>query len=214
MTGVSVGQSTIVPDNSTVEVSSGALQLKDNGVTLAKLAHGTANKFIGFDGTGVPAEINGGGEAWAHVETITFAAEGTKTSSAFTAAAEVLIIVRMLASAAGHMTFRFNGDSGNNYSACFYTAAAVGVQSNAASLLGPYLWTDRYVVSRLYMTGTPTSSYDAHGGYIPCQCGPATGTPTGVQYAGTASITSVSALPPAAQTLTGTMEIYTRGVHA
>jgi len=32
-------------------------EITDDAVTLAKLAHGTANKGIGFDGSGVPAEI-------------------------------------------------------------------------------------------------------------------------------------------------------------
>ncbi len=35
------------------------LKIIDNAVTLGKLAHGTANKFIGFDGSGVPVERDG-----------------------------------------------------------------------------------------------------------------------------------------------------------
>lgn len=39
----------------------GTADIQDNAVTLAKLAHGTAGKYIGFDGSGVPAELDGGG---------------------------------------------------------------------------------------------------------------------------------------------------------
>lgn len=34
-------------------------EITDNAVTLAKLAHGTGNKFLGFDGSGVPSELDG-----------------------------------------------------------------------------------------------------------------------------------------------------------
>ncbi|MCH8991941.1 MAG: hypothetical protein IIA44_09375 [Acidobacteria bacterium] len=36
-------------------------EITDDAVTLDKLAHGTANKHLGFDGSGVPAELDAGG---------------------------------------------------------------------------------------------------------------------------------------------------------
>jgi hypothetical protein len=41
----------------------GTTEIDDDAVTLAKLAHGTAGKVIGFDGSGVPAEVDGGSGA-------------------------------------------------------------------------------------------------------------------------------------------------------
>jgi hypothetical protein len=50
-TGITSGQSSAIVAN-TAKVS-----LDDNSVTLSKLAHGTADKYLGFDGSGVPAEL-------------------------------------------------------------------------------------------------------------------------------------------------------------
>lgn len=48
-----------VSDDSTLEITSdGILRIKDNGVTLAKLSHGTANRLFGTDESGVPSEID------------------------------------------------------------------------------------------------------------------------------------------------------------
>ena len=45
---------------------SGLSGLADDAVTLAKLAHGTADKHLGFDGAGVPAELpSPANEFWA-----------------------------------------------------------------------------------------------------------------------------------------------------
>jgi len=59
-TGITSGQSSAITAN-TAKIS-----LTDNSVTLAKLAHGTADKYLGFDASGVPAELTvsaGGGQA-------------------------------------------------------------------------------------------------------------------------------------------------------
>ena len=40
-----------------VVANTAKISLDDNSVTLAKLAHGTADKYLGFDGSGVPAEL-------------------------------------------------------------------------------------------------------------------------------------------------------------
>ena len=50
-TGITSGQASAIVAN-TAKVS-----LDDNSVTLSKLAHGTADKYLGFDGSGVPAEL-------------------------------------------------------------------------------------------------------------------------------------------------------------
>lgn len=59
--------STIIPttlnlatevDDDTIEYAGSELKLKDNGVTLAKLKGGTIGKYIGFDGSGDPAELD------------------------------------------------------------------------------------------------------------------------------------------------------------
>ena len=50
-TGITSGQATAITAN-TAKVS-----LDDNSVTLSKLAHGTADKYLGFDGSGVPSEL-------------------------------------------------------------------------------------------------------------------------------------------------------------
>ena len=40
-----------------VAANTSKVSLTDNSVTLAKLAHGTADKYLGFNGSGVPAEL-------------------------------------------------------------------------------------------------------------------------------------------------------------
>ncbi len=55
-------------------------KLTDNAVTLAKLAHGTANKFIGFDGSGVPAELAGGGASLPVVDTTSIVEDPADTT--------------------------------------------------------------------------------------------------------------------------------------
>ena len=45
------------------------VKIVDNAVTLAKLAHGTANKHLGFDGSGAPAELDAGGAGLPVVDT-------------------------------------------------------------------------------------------------------------------------------------------------
>ena len=55
---------TEVANNTAVAANTAKVSLDDNAVTLAKLAHGTADKFLGFDGSGNPAELSvGGGQA-------------------------------------------------------------------------------------------------------------------------------------------------------
>jgi hypothetical protein len=56
-TGISTSQASAITAN-TAKIS-----LTDNSVTLAKLAHGTANKTLGFDASGNPAELTAGGRA-------------------------------------------------------------------------------------------------------------------------------------------------------
>lgn len=48
-------------DGVTLQSVASVLSIKDDGVTLAKLASGTANKNIGFDGAGDPAEVDAPG---------------------------------------------------------------------------------------------------------------------------------------------------------
>jgi len=56
-TGISSSQTSAITANTAKN------SLEDNSVTLARLAHGTADKVIGFNGSGVPAEITIGGGA-------------------------------------------------------------------------------------------------------------------------------------------------------
>ena len=60
VTNVEATFTTTIPAATPANSSVGTSQLADNGVTLAKLAGGTAGKLIGFDGSGDPAEISGG----------------------------------------------------------------------------------------------------------------------------------------------------------
>ena len=50
-TGITSGQA------SDITANNAKVSLDDNAVTLAKLAHGTADKVLGFDGSGNPAEL-------------------------------------------------------------------------------------------------------------------------------------------------------------
>jgi len=51
---------------SAITANTAKVSLTDNSVTLAKLAHGTADKVLGFDGSGNPSEItiSGGSPLW------------------------------------------------------------------------------------------------------------------------------------------------------
>ena len=65
-TGITSGQASAITAN-TAKIS-----LTDNSVTLAKLAHGTANKVLGFNGSGVPSEITvGGGSQFQEITSLT-----------------------------------------------------------------------------------------------------------------------------------------------
>ncbi|MFD2206646.1 hypothetical protein [Kiloniella antarctica] len=55
-------------------------QITANAITLAKIASGTAGKFIGFDGSGNPAELDGGGKVVQMVNE-TYSTTATTTSN-------------------------------------------------------------------------------------------------------------------------------------
>lgn len=59
------------PDGITLDYTGAKIEIKDDGVTLAKMAAGTAGKLIGFDGAGDPAEITETGAG--HVTILPFA---------------------------------------------------------------------------------------------------------------------------------------------
>ena len=54
ITNLTTDLSSITSD---VTANTAKISLTDNSVTLAKLAHGTADKYLGFDGSGIPAEL-------------------------------------------------------------------------------------------------------------------------------------------------------------
>jgi len=73
-TGISTSQASAITANtakvgistsqaSAITANTAKISLTDNSVTLAKLAHGTANKTLGFDASGNPAELTAGGRA-------------------------------------------------------------------------------------------------------------------------------------------------------
>tara|TARA_R110002110_G_scaffold289112_1_gene503412 strand:+ start:151 stop:717 length:567 start_codon:yes stop_codon:yes gene_type:complete len=72
--GITSGQASAITANtskvgittsqaSAIVANTAKISLTDNSVTLAKLAHGTANTTLGFDASGNPAEITAGGRA-------------------------------------------------------------------------------------------------------------------------------------------------------
>jgi hypothetical protein len=107
-------------------------KLADDAVTLAKLAHGTANKFLGFDGTGAPAELNGGGGG---AISLLYAANpgSNQTSITWTPsglAVSTLIILFSVATSnttVDPFSIKFNGDSDEHdyYTSLIYPSNSV-----------------------------------------------------------------------------------------
>jgi hypothetical protein len=100
-----------VPNLETAVVANTAkVSLDDNSVTLAKLAHGTADKALGFDGSGNPAEITvGGGAEYSEVTTA-----GTFTPTTQTGNTKVTVDNRDLT--AGSVDINVDGTSISNSS--------------------------------------------------------------------------------------------------
>ena len=97
--GITSGQASAIVAN-TAKVS-----LTDNSVTLAKLAHGTADKVIGFNGSGVPSEITVGGGS----EFSTLTTTSTFTPTVQTGNTKVSIDARSLSS--GSIDIYIDGSS-------------------------------------------------------------------------------------------------------
>lgn len=120
MAGVSVGQSQLVPDGTTLVAVNGALSVNDNAIGTDQLAHGTANMYLGFNALGAPAEMPGGGEGWVLLETSSPAGTATTVTSGTLAAYDEYMVYCALrcATAAGDLVAQFGDgavDTGNNY---------------------------------------------------------------------------------------------------
>lgn len=94
-----------------VGTSVATAEIEDNAVTLAKLAGGTAAKYIGFDGSGDPAELGAPGVNWTLLDTVTFSSDTTKTTATLDAYNEYLLIYRLDSAGAGDLHLRINGDT-------------------------------------------------------------------------------------------------------
>lgn len=100
------------------QVEAGAVdtaELADDAVTLAKLAGGTAGKFLGFDGAGDPAELTAPGGAWA-VASVTDFGAGADSEAWFTdldTAKDHLFVLRDLTFASNAtLSMRVSADTG------------------------------------------------------------------------------------------------------
>ena len=74
---------------------------------------------------------------WEHLETLSYSAETTKTSSTLTAHDEYMIVVNLFGSHATDQTtsFQINGDTGNNYDNLVHSTGGFSVGSNQANAL-------------------------------------------------------------------------------
>jgi len=119
-------------------------QVADGTITVPKIATGTPGKFLGWDTGGLPSEVFGNGQALALLETLNPSAVNTITSSALTAYDYYMVLVFIKPSTAADITFRFNGDSGTNYTRLYYNNTTATVEASATSgMLGTLLATNR-----------------------------------------------------------------------
>jgi len=149
-----VTTSKIADDNITTS------KILDHNITLAKLAHGTAKKLLGFDGSGFPAEVDTG-EGWIYIEKLTYSGDTTKISGTLPAYEEYKLRVRLSNdSSSGTVAMRLNGLSTSIYSYMTVLVASTTYASLTTLFrLGDINLTTLGLSGEILMDGSSLSGY-------------------------------------------------------
>jgi len=115
-------------------------ELDDNSVTLAKIAHGTNNNVIGFDGSGVPVDKAGGG-ATVSSQTDILTASVTTTSTTYVTSLLSIVIA--------------NRTDGH----CLISATCVLYNNTTGQIIDIAIFDDGTTTGHDISSHTPTANY-------------------------------------------------------
>ena len=110
-------------------------QIADSTITLPKLANGTANKLIGFNGAGVPAEVAAGAMSLVQAQTLSSAvADITFSSLDINNDGMYFLFFEVATSATGEVSLQIDGDTTTtNYYSQWRTEGASTIGTSRAN---------------------------------------------------------------------------------
>ena len=149
---------------------------------------------------------------WTHIETITYSASATETSTALSGYDEYLVIIELIASAANWVQMRVNGDSSAIYDIKKLTAVAVASNANQTQWQLTRGTTTQPSYGIVTITGTAPTVASGELAMRANLSGLTTSDNTVLGHVAVGSAVTLSSITilASAGTLTGTVKIYGR----